>query len=82
MNINVTQHGNNGWEFSITQNGETRQYRTNEQGRGLWELLPRPGAYSDNDTEYRQIEGTAQFELPRNRSAAYAKIRRHFVETV
>lgn len=53
-----------GWEWATEGDGI---YRTNDRGEGLWEL---------RDGEFKQIEGTSQFSLPRNRSQAIAKLKR------
>lgn len=66
---NLERYGDSGWEWTeVVENGFTDDTtrvncHTNRAGKGLW--------YDD-----RQVLGTCQFSLPRDRQAAYSKIRR------
>lgn len=64
---NLESYGDSGWtwteEVTNAAGTEKRNCSTNQQGDGLW--------YDD-----KQVSGTCQFQLPRKRQAAYAKIRR------
>ena len=64
--ICMEQHGH-GWEFSVWdyELQEYHHYRTDKHGDGLWILV---------GFQYKQVTGTCQYELPRDRKAAYHKI--------
>ncbi len=65
--ICIDVYGSHGWIYSVWdyELQEYHYYRTNGYGRGLWVLLGR---------EYKQVTGTCEYELPRDRKAAYNKI--------
>jgi len=76
-----------GWKFSITsinddtKETETKRYRTNPDGDGLWAYMPSGAWYPEDGSsvmEYKQIRGICQFWLPTDRKRAYDKIRYHF----
>lgn len=56
-----------GWIFSLwdEQRQEYNFYRTNRYGEGLWVIVGR---------DYRQLYGTTEYELPKDRKRAYQKI--------
>jgi len=86
MKIRLSRYGESGWEFSITtvddltDQPHTARYRTSPQGDGLWQYQQIPANWPDGSPvmEYKQITGTCQFWLPKERKPAYDKIRREF----
>jgi len=62
--------GNKGWEFTIKGK---KTYRTNGNGEGLW-------IWVDYKANWKQIVGTSQFSLPKDRKKAYRKIYYYFIE--
>lgn len=84
LSLRLERYGHAGWAFSITSERGMTRYRTNPAGDGLWEYLSVPGqTYEDGSSvmEYRQIHGTAQFSLPKERKPAYDKIRHDWCAT-
>lgn len=86
ISIELSGYGVAGWEWTETYQimgiTKTLTCRTNHRGEGLWhwrETTARDrnadGSYSPH-WEYKQVLGTCQFDLPRDRKAAYNKIRR------
>lgn len=79
--IRMTEYGS-GWRFTVTNDDQATEYRTNENGRGLWQLVCRGTMYRDTGgqwqpyREWQQVEGTGQFTLPSDRRRAYGRIRR------
>lgn len=78
----LTRFGKSGWEFTLA-NGKS--YRTNGNGEGLWVYAKSGnmvrGKYGwEPHYEFRQVEGTGQFDLPRDRKKAQNKIYRYFEE--
>ncbi len=70
--ITMEQYGN-GWHWEVTYaNGRTVECRTSREGDGMWNWTA--------DHDWKQCRGLCQFRLPRERGAAYAKIRREAVE--
>jgi len=53
-----------GWTWQIR---DGRTYRTDEEGHGLWLWLEQAG-------EYKQVMGTCQFSLPRDRKATLRRL--------
>ena len=95
LQIRMTQYGGRGWQWTInsidllTDEEHSRDYRTNSNGEGLWQLTASPNSRNVEADgtiipvyEWRQIEGTTQFSLPAKRPAAYAAIRRYFQESM
>jgi len=83
LSIKLERYGG-GWEWHITGDdtitGETlaAQYRTNRQGKGLWQYTKATDQwYGDGSPfwEYKQIRGTCQFWLNVGRKSAYDRIR-------
>lgn len=73
MGITISEYGY-GYQWTQSDDTETRRYRTNEQGNGLWaENVNLSGEFTG---KWSQIIGTGQFSLPVERAAATAKIRR------
>ena len=86
MKIILAEH-DNGWEFTVDCDvNNSVHYRTNRDGEGLW-IWTRTGSLTKHNGEYyeeydwKQIEGTSQFSLPRDRKKAYDKIRRLWMST-
>lgn len=85
MQIELTQFGKNGWEFTVITDGQQRAtYRTNGEGDGLWCYQKNGGTnidYVDGQPKYspcyefKQTIGTCDFSLPRDEKRARAKIR-------
>jgi len=60
--IEMKIFGSQGWKFIINSKVE---YRTNEFGKGLWVL---------ENNGYKQLKGTEQFSLQKDRDKAYKQI--------
>lgn len=75
MRIGMQRYGDQGWEFTV----DGIEYRTDRNGDGLWQMLPRIGSCIANDNVFRQISRPCQFSLSGDRSRAYQQIRRGFV---
>jgi hypothetical protein len=59
------QHLWGGWEWVIE---DGRRYRTDGVGDGLW-------IWSENDLSWRQLMGTSQFSLSRDRARALRQLK-------
>ncbi len=78
LKIRLTRYHESGWEFALTGDSLSARYRTNPVGDGLWQYVKSTTQwYGDGSPfwEFKQIEGTCQFSLPKERRAAYDKIR-------
>ncbi len=78
LKIRLTRYHESGWEFSLTGDSLSARYRTNWVGDGLWQYIKSTSqTYGDGSPfwEFKQIMGTCQFRLPKERRAAYDKIR-------
>ena len=86
MKIRMHRYGETGWWFTVTtdaqpefdQPAQTFRYRTNPAGDGLWQYCRSNTTWYPNGSpfmEWKQIEGTCQFYLPKDRKRAYDKIR-------
>ena len=78
LKIRLTRYGDTGWEFALTGDSWAARYRTNPAGDGLWQYVKSTTQwYGDGSPfwEFKQIEGTCQFSLPKARRGAYDKIR-------
>lgn len=78
LKIRLTHYHESGWEFALTGDSLNARFRTNPVGDGLWQYVKSTTQwYGDGSPfwEFKQIEGTCQFSLPKERRAAYDKIR-------
>ncbi len=78
LKIRLTRYHESGWEFALTGDSWAARYRTNPAGDGLWQYVKSTTQwYGDGSPfwEFKQIEGTCQFSLPKARRAAYDQIR-------
>ena len=68
--------GDSGWAWQqrTAFDEEWQDFRTNGEGDGLWAL-------KENGYDWNQIEGTCQYWLPANESAARGRIRRFWIKT-
>lgn len=92
VSLSLSRYGDAGWEWTETTEHGTAAYRTDACGCGLWVWRRTSGwcvdrydnvlDHSDPNScgmcwQWKQVSGTAQFQLPANRRAAYSRIRRH-----
>lgn len=84
LKIRLTRYEDAGWEFTVkgidpfTGESTADRFRTNPVSDGLWQYVKSTTQwYGDGSPfwEFKQIEGTCQFSLPKERRAAYDKIR-------
>lgn len=84
LKIRLTRYHESGWEFAAsgtdphTGKPVAARFRTNPAGDGLWQYVKSTTQwYGDGSPfwEFKQIEGTCQFSLPKERRPAYDKIR-------
>ena len=80
---NLRPYGEQGWIWDVgvenPMNGfiEQTEYRTNSEGDGLWVCGSYEGKWANNYQD-KQVAGTCQFSLPRNKRAARSKLYRQF----
>jgi len=77
----LNQYGSSGWEFKI----KNTRYRTNGSGEGLWNkmktgsMIKAKKGYKPHK-EFKQVIGTTQFSLPKERKKARSKIYYNFIQ--
>lgn len=72
----LAQHGKSGWSWTVISDlGESREFRTDGDGEGLWEY----GRYGHRN-EFSQVLGSSQFDLPNDR-ARVQQILQHILAT-
>ncbi len=67
-----------GWQFATAADGESRRYRTNPVGAGLWQYTKTEGATHDDGSpiwEWRQIKAETEFWLNVGYKPTYDRIR-------
>lgn len=78
---NLERYGRSGWQWKIKKT----KYRTNEVGDGLWIYTTSGASIRTKPSEkyprgwkphkeWKQIEGTGQFSLPKDKKKAYNKL--------
>lgn len=76
----LERYGKSGWEFKI----KNTRFRTNGSGEGLWSKM-KTGAMRKTKEgykphkEFKQVTGTAQYSLPKDRKKARSKIYYDFI---
>lgn len=81
---NLKQYLGNGWQWDVREEAEEEyettkvtHYRTNYEGQGLWVCGTYTGKWAKN-YEDKQIAGTCQFSLSKNKGKAQRELRAYF----
>lgn len=86
IQISMRRYGCYGWIWTVndTDTDEMQEYRTDEQGFGLWHWQPTEASLRGYDPmpipqmEWARIKSRYDYQLPHRRGSAWAKIRREY----